>query len=348
MQDAGAWRGVTLDNREAAVGCCPGFLEGFESGEVLANAYTVGTRGSALALAQTAMVMGDLLRRIGGLELTRQVVRTSGDQNLDVPLSAVGAEGVFVKELEHALLTGEIDLAVHSLKDLPTASDPRLAIAAILPRADCRDALIAPGRHGLSELADGSVIGTGSLRRRAQLVRINPTWRFKDIRGNLDTRLAKLRAGDYDAVILACAGLDRLGRSHVISERLPYSAVLPAPGQGAIAVQIRAQDSVLAEIVGVLDDPATRKAVEAERALLAAVGGGCLVPLGAHAELHGDHLVLDAVLASEDGSQIVRGRMEGPGAKPRELGAALGADLMERGGKTILAQLRLPEPGKRP
>ncbi len=313
----------------------------------MANAYTVGTRGSALALAQTAIVMEELLHRIGGLDLARQIVRTSGDQNLEVPLAAVGSEGVFVKELEHALLAGEIDLAVHSLKDLPTESDPRLSLAAILPRADSRDALIAPGRHGLAELPDGAILGTGSLRRRAQLARINPTWRFKDIRGNLDTRLSKLRAGDYDALILACAGLDRLGRTPVISERLSYSAVLPAPGQGAIAVQIRSGDSVLAEILGLLDDPASHTAVAAERSLLAAVGGGCLVPLGAHAELQGDQIILDAVLASEDGSQIVRGRMEGPGAKPRELGAALGADLLARGGEAILAQLRLAEPGKR-
>lgn len=302
---------------------------------------TVGTRGSALALAQAAQVMEALLGRFHDLGLERKIVRTTGDQRQDIPLAAVGAEGVFVKELEQALLEGGVDLAVHSLKDLPTRSDPRLTIAAILPRADARDALVTSGGLRLRDLPDGATLGTGSLRRQSQLALLNRSWRFKGIRGNLETRLTKLRTGDYDALVLACAGLDRLGQGEVITERLPYSAMLPAPGQGAIAVQARAMDQALIERIKTLDDPPTRAAVEAERALLAAIGGGCLVPLGAHGEVQGDQLILDAVLASADGQKVVRGKLEGPVAKPRELGEALGADLLARGGKEILAEVRI-------
>lgn len=302
--------------------------------------FNVGTRGSGLALKQTNEVIGKLAAAFPLYRFEPVVVRTSGDVRTDVPLAAVGTEGVFVKELEAALERGEVDIAVHSLKDLPTKLVEGMALGAILPRADARDALVARDARVLSDLPPGAVIGTGSLRRRAQLAMINPGWQFKDIRGNLETRLAKLEEGQYDALILACAGLDRLGFARRITQRLPYSAIVPAPGQGAIAIEMREGDDEVGRIVGTLDDPATRAAVVAERALLREVEGGCQVPLGAHAEVVGEHLVLEAIVASLDGSRHVRLRMEGPIAKPEALGIALGLEILAKGGREILDAVR--------
>lgn len=301
---------------------------------------TVGTRGSGLALRQATEVLGRLKAVFPKVAFDRLVIRTTGDERTDVPLAAVGTEGVFVRELERALTRGEIDLAVHSLKDLPTALTPGLILAAYLQRADARDALVARNSGGLMDLPDGALIGTGSLRRRAQLAILNPRWRFADIRGNLETRLAKMDDGQYDAIVLATAGLVRLGLGDRISQSLPFSAMLPAPGQGAIAIQIRSDDDRARAMVLLLDDAPTRAAVLAERALLRTVEGGCQVPLGAHAEVVGDQLVLQAVLSSMDGKEVVRGHLEGPIAKPEELGNALGLDLLARGGAEILAGAR--------
>lgn len=302
--------------------------------------FNVGTRGSGLALTQTNEVIGKLAAAFPTYRFHPVVIRTVGDVRTDVPLAAVGSEGVFVKELEAALERGEVDLAVHSLKDLPTKLHAGMTLGAILARVDARDALVGREARTLGDLPDGAVIGTGSLRRRAQLAMINSKWVFKDIRGNLETRLAKLDAGQYDALILACAGLDRLGHGQRISQRLPYSAVMSAPGQAAIAIEIRQGDPEIARIVGSLDDPPSRAAVEAERALLREVEGGCQVPLGAHAEVVGDQLVLEAIVASLDGRKHVKMRMEGPIAKPEALGVTLGLEMLAKGGREILDEVR--------
>lgn len=302
--------------------------------------YRVGTRGSGLALKQANEVIGRLEAAFPAARFHPLVIRTTGDSRTDVPLAAVGGEGVFVKELERALERGEIDLAVHSLKDLPTSIPDDLEIAAVLPRADARDALLTRDGSHLGALPDGATFGTGSLRRRAQLAILNPAWRCKDVRGNLETRLAKLDGGQFDALILACAGLERLGLGERITERLPYSAMLPAAGQGAIAIEIRRGDAEVGEVVGALDCPDTRAAVVAERALLREVEGGCQVPLGAHAVVIGDHLALEGVLASLDGRKHVRLRLEGPKAKPEALGIALGIELLASGGRAILEEVR--------
>ena len=284
--------------------------------------------------------MGRLTAAFEHVDFERVVIRTSGDVRTDLPIAAVGGEGVFVKELELALERGDIDVAVHSLKDLPTTSPEGLVLAAILPRADSREALISATARRLADIPDGAVIGTGSLRRRAQLAMINQTWRYAQARGNLETRLAKLDEGQFDALILACAGLDRLGHSARIASRLPYSSLLPAPGQAAIAVQVRADDAPTRAMASVLDDTATRAAVTAERALLREVEGGCQVPLGALATVAGDRLTLEAILASLDGFRHVRKRLEGPIAKPEALGITLGLELLAEGGRNILAEVR--------
>ncbi|MBM3270878.1 MAG: hydroxymethylbilane synthase [Candidatus Sericytochromatia bacterium] len=302
--------------------------------------YQVGTRGSGLALKQAHEVIGKLAAAFPASRFHPLIIRTSGDARTDVPLAAVGGEGVFVKELERALERGEIDLAVHSLKDLPTRIPDGLELAAILPRVDTRDALITTNGAHLRDLRDGATFGTGSLRRRAQLALLNPTWNFAEARGNLETRLAKLDEGRFDALILACAGLERLGLAHRITERLPFSAMLPAPGQGAIAIEIRRGDAAVADIVRVLDDPDTHAAVAAERALLREVEGGCQVPVGAHAHVVGDQLILEGVIAALDGRAHVKSRMEGPRAKPEALGVALGLELLAKGGREILDAVR--------
>jgi hydroxymethylbilane synthase len=229
---------------------------------------------------------------------------------------------------------------VHSLKDLPTSIPDNLELAAILPRADARDALVTIDGRRLRDLPDGAVFATGSLRRRAQLASLNRTWRFEDIRGNVETRLAKLGEGRLDALVLACAGLERLGLGGRITEPLSFASVLPAPGQGAIAVQIRKGDATIGDMIRILDDAETRAAVTAERALLREVEGGCQVPVGTLARVVGDHLVLEAVIAALDGSKHVRQSLEGPRAKPEALGSALGLELLAKGGRAILDGVR--------
>ncbi len=316
-----------------------GFVEA-DTWSSIVQTFNVGTRGSGLALWQTNEVIGKLTAVFPSCRFHPVVIRTTGDVRTDVPLAAVGSEGVFVKELEAALERGEVDLAVHSLKDLPTQLAKGMELPAILPRVDARDALVAHTAKSLSDLPDGAIIGTGSLRRRAQLAMINPRWEFRDVRGNLETRLGKLDSGKYDALILACAGLDRLGFSDRITQRLAYSTMLSAPGQASVAIETRQGDGDIVRIVSALDDAPSRAAVEAERALLREVEGGCQVPLGAHAEVVGDHLILEAIVASLDGTKHVRMRMEGPLAKPEALGITLGLEMLAKGGREILDEVR--------
>jgi hydroxymethylbilane synthase len=259
-----------------------------------------------------------------------EIVKTTGDRITHVPLAQVGGKGLFTKEIEEALLEGRADLAVHSLKDLPTELPAGLVLAATPAREDPRDALV--GRR-LADLPAGAKLGTGSLRRAAQLRKLRPDLRIEPVRGNLDTRLRKLDEGQYDAIVLAAAGLKRLGWAERIAEILSPDLVCPAVGQGALAIETR-ETSLLA--CQNLNHPATEHAVTAERALLAALGGGCQVPIGAYATVAGDLLSLQAVVVSPDGMQLVRDRSDGPAADAHRIGRELGEALLAAGADIIL------------
>lgn len=292
----------------------------------------IGTRGSALALWQARRVA----ERLAGLgvETEIEIIRTTGDRITDVPLARVGSKGLFTKEIEEALLEGRIDLAVHSLKDLPVELPAGLALAAVPERESPLDAVV--GRR-LAELPPGARVGTSSLRRAAQLRRLRPDLVIEDIRGNLDTRLRKLDEGRYDAILLAAAGLVRLGLEARIAERLAPETMCPAVGQGALAVETRAEPDPAFAVCAQLEDPAARCAVEAERALLAALGGGCQVPLGAHAWLGGGRLRLRAVVADPATGDVFETLREGDPARPQELGREAALALLEAGARRVIA-----------
>lgn len=288
----------------------------------------IGSRGSALALWQ-ARHIADRLRELGA-ETRIEIIKTTGDRIQDVPLAQVGGKGLFTKEIEEALLARTIDLAVHSLKDMPTALPQGLVIAAVPPREDPRDALVGVELAGLKP---GMRVGTSSLRRAAQLRALHSGLIVDTLRGNVDTRLRKLDQGQYDAIVLAAAGLRRLGLEHRITEMIPVETMCPAVGQGALAIETRADIAIAAR----LDHPETRIAVEAERALLAQLEGGCQVPLGAHAVVDGEIIRLRAVVISPDGSRRVAGANQG--TDPIAVGAALGRDLLDRGAREILREI---------
>ncbi len=306
------------------------------------NPLVIGTRGSKLAMWQARWIE----QRLKALEVPTQIqiIKTTGDKITDVALAKVGSttglKGVFTKEIEEALLDGRVDIAVHSLKDLPTEIDSRLAIAAIPERADPRDALAG---KTLDELEEGARVGTSSLRRAAQLRRLRPDVRVEDIRGNVDTRLRKLDEGQYDAVLLAAAGLERLGWRDRAAEILEPSVMCPAIGQGALAVQIRAGDTATRKLVSSLNDPVTQTAVSAERALLAALGGGCQVPLGGHAGLRNDRLSLLAIVVSPDGTKSVATDVEGDPREPETLGRKAADNLRRQGANEIIAAVEAEE-----
>jgi hydroxymethylbilane synthase len=296
----------------------------------------IATRSSALALAQAHQIRDALAARgIGGELVTYETV---GDKRLDRPLNELGAKGLFTEELERDLREGRVDLCVHSLKDLPTADPDGLAVVATPPREDPRDAFVAPAGSSLRSLQDlpaGARVGTSSLRRRAQLSALRPDLRIVDLRGNVGTRLRKLDAGECDGAILAAAGLRRLGLHERITALLDPPEWLSAPGQGAIAIQTRADDTAVREIVAQLDDAATARAVGAERALLAALDGGCQVPIGAYVD--GD--TLHGLVASLDGVTVVRGALP-LGSDPLAAGVALADTLRQGGAASILSSLR--------
>ncbi len=292
----------------------------------------IGSRGSQLALWQARRIAARLTEL--GVETEIEIIRTTGDRITGVPLARVGSKGLFTKEIEEALLARRIDLAVHSLKDLPVELPAGLALAAVPERESPFDAVV--GKR-LDELAPGARVGTSSLRRAAQLRRLRPDVRIEDIRGNLDTRLRKLDEGGYDAILLASAGLRRLGWAARIAEILEPERMCPAVGQGALAVETRPAPDPAFEICARLDDPAARTAVEAERALLAALGGGCQVPLGAYAELLEDRLVLRAVAADPDSGETFSCVESGPPEQPQELGRRAARKLLESGARRIVA-----------
>ncbi len=302
----------------------------------MSGRLVVGTRGSALARAQTEAVAEDLRAAHPGLEVVIEIIRTTGDEASSAPLSEIGGTGAFTKELEDALLDGRISVAVHSLKDLPTKLPEGLILGAVPPRATAHDALITREAPSLQALPEGAVVGTSSVRRKAFLAMIRPGLKVVEFRGNIDTRLRKVEEGVVDAAILACAGLERLGRDSVIQTTLPASVMMPAPGQGALALEIRAGDEETAAIVKAVHCHTTAAAVRAERACLAGLGSGCQVPLGALAIAHGAELRLETCLATPDGKQWLRETAVGPVDRPEAVGRDAADALREEGADALL------------
>jgi len=305
----------------------------------------IGSRGSQLALWQ-ANHIADLLRGRGH-QVEIEIIKTTGDKITDVPLAKVGTKGMFTKEIEEALAAGHVDLAVHSLKDLPTEIAAGFEIAAVIKRDDPRDVLCSRKYARIEGLPKAARVGTSSLRRQAQLNALRPDLDIRPLRGNVDTRLAKLEAGEYDAVILAAAGLNRLGKTEQIKQFISADVMCPAAGQGALAIEVRAGDADTLAMLTFLNDSDARAATACERALLGRLGGGCQVPIGALAEMRGGRLHLQAVVASPDGSKVLRESAEGE--NPLQLGEAVGDALLRRGGKAILEavygqELALPQP----
>jgi hydroxymethylbilane synthase len=295
----------------------------------------IGSRGSALALWQAEHVKARLEAVGHSIEIL--VITTTGDRSVDGSLESVGGKGAFLKEIEEAMLAGEVDLAVHSLKDVPTSLPGGLGLCAVLERADPRDAFISASGRLLGDLPRGATVGTTSLRRRAQLAALRKDLSIVDLRGNVDTRLRRLREGRFDAILLAMAGLTRLGRAGEVTEALDPAVLLPAPGQGAIALECRTTDPDVAAAVASLHHEATASSVTAERAFLGALGGGCNVPLGAFAEPDAAAgLRLRGLVATSDGSAVVRGELRGGNAS--RLGRALADDLLARGAGELLSR----------
>ncbi len=300
---------------------------------------TIATRGSQLALWQAEHVRDALKALDGGLDIELSVIRTKGDKILDVPLSQVGGKGLFVKEIEEALLGAAADLAVHSIKDVPMELPEGLCLGAVPPREDWVDGLFSERWAGVDELPEGCVVGTSSLRRQAQLLHLRPDLRIVSLRGNVDTRLRRMKQGDFDAVVLAMAGVRRLGLGAAHMTRLSPESFVPAVGQGALGIECRCADDFVLGLVRRLEDPATRACVDAERAFLLGLAGGCQVPIGAHAELEGDTLVLEGLVAELDGSRIIRRKASAPRAEARELGLGLAEELKAAGAGEILARV---------
>jgi len=314
----------------------------------VSSTLRIGTRGSPLALYQANAVAG-LLGTRSGVPCEIVVIKTSGDRLGEVSLSEAGGKRLFVKEIEDALLAGHVDLAVHSSKDMPALLPEGLEIGGVLPREDPRDAVVLPaGRdpepdlEKIREILGGAPrIGTSSIRRIAQLTRFRAGGRFVPVRGNLDTRLRKLDSGDYDALILAAAGLRRLERGSRISALLPIEICVPAPGQGIIAVEIRQGDRRVGEVVAGIGDPAAAVALQAERAVVEQLGGGCQMPIGACAHAAGgDELAITSLVASLDGSRVVRANLRGSIRAPEHLGRQAADELLAKGAESILADAR--------
>lgn len=296
-------------------------------GDQLAEIVRIGTRGSRLALAQAELAMAALRAHHSDVQFTVTVMNTPADRSQDRPISAFGDKGVFVRTLEAALLDGAIDLAVHSLKDVPGDVDvPGLCLVAFLPREDPLDVLVTRTGGTLRSLPDGAVVGTSSLRRRTQLRLVRPDLQIREIRGNVDTRLRKVRDGDYDAIVLAAAGLKRLGLADAVSQTFTPEELLPDAGQGIIAIQAR-EGSTASRLARAADDSESRTAACAERAVVRALGAGCRSPVGALAEIGRDSILLRALSATEDGSRIARRERQGGLQEPEALGKSIGEEL---------------------
>ena len=292
------------------------------------------TRPSALARWQTAHVIRLLQDAWPGLECTEHIIKTTGDRVLDRPLPEIGGKGLFTSELENALLSGEVDAAVHSLKDLPVEDTPGIVIAAIPERELAFDVLVSVGGKTLADLPEAARVGTCSLRRTAQILALRPDLAILPLRGNVDTRVRKVMDGEYDAIVLAYAGLVRLGLQANITETFPLNVMLPAPGQGALAVQCRADDHETLNLLAAIHDPLTAAAVNAERAFLAGLGGGCSLPVAAFAQKNDDRIILTGAVISADGRQAIR--LSAVDKDPYELGERLADLVLERGAADLL------------
>jgi hydroxymethylbilane synthase len=300
----------------------------------------LGTRGSALALWQARHVKGRLEELHSGLDVRIEIIKTEGDLRVDVPFGELPGKGFFVKEIEAALLSGAIDLAVHSLKDMPSELPDNLALAAVLERHDPRDAVLSVAGWAFDEIPEGTILATGSPRRRCQLLHARPDLTTTEVRGNVDTRIRKLREGQFGALILALAGVQRLGIDSVPMRPIPTHVSLPAVGQGAVTVETREDDAVTRELVEGLIHRSTLRAVTAERAYLAQLEGGCLAPATAFGHLEDDTLVLEAVVGEPDGRRMLRERGEAAAGGERELGEALASRMLQAGAGEILSEAR--------
>lgn len=299
----------------------------------------LGTRGSKLALQQSEWFQSRILAVAPEVRVTLKTIQTSGDKIVDVPLAKIGGKGLFVKEIEEALLAGDIDLAVHSMKDVPAQLPQGLDILCVPPREDPRDALISRNGVRFADLPRGARIGTSSLRRQSQLLHARPDLRIEMLRGNLDTRLKKLKDGQYDAIVLAAAGLRRLAWAHEITEYLDPALCLPAIGQGALGIEGRSDDHFVRSVLNRLNDVATQTTVTAERALLHRLEGGCQVPIGAHAVLSDGQILLEGLVASVDGKTVIKERVQGSSRDAHSLGVALAERLLARGADRVLREI---------
>jgi hydroxymethylbilane synthase len=301
--------------------------------------FVIGTRGSALALAQTGWIRDRISERFPDLEISVKIIKTSADNNPTASIRSGSSIGVFVKEIEQALLSREIDMAVHSMKDLPSQLPAELEIAAVPEREDVRDVFISQKAKNLFELAPEATIGTGSMRRQSQLLALRPDLKILDIRGNIDSRIKKLKSGAYDAVILASAGLNRLGLQKEITDFFYLGQMLPAPGQGALAIEIRKNDERAAMIAATLNHEPSFFAVLAERAFLRRMGGGCNVPIAAYAKATDDSIEIEGLVASPNGSEIVRDKTKAGLASAEKASIDLADSILARGGAAILSSL---------
>lgn len=299
----------------------------------------IGTRGSKLALWQAEHIKG-MVKEITGLPVRLKVIKTTGDKILDVPLAKVGGKGLFTKELEVALIAGEVDMCVHSMKDVPTELPDGLSIAAMPERVDPRDVIVSGKGYTLDTLPEGARVGTSSLRRVAQVRHLRPDVEIVDVRGNLDTRMRKAEEGQVDAVILAAAGITRMGWADRITHYIEPEQMISAVGQGAIGVEIREDDEQMLHVMERIGHPETMECVTAERVVMRRLEGGCQVPIGAYARIEGGRMVMDAMVGSLDGSTIVCRRVEGPAEDPVGLGERMVRELVDGGAGRILEAIR--------
>ncbi len=299
----------------------------------------IGTRGSQLALWQAEWVQARLREIAPSVSVRLERIRTSGDKILDVPLAKIGGKGLFVKEIEEALSRGDIDLAVHSMKDVPSVLPEGLAIVCVPEREDARDALLTRDDVAFRDLPSGAKVGTSSLRRQAQLLAHRQDLNVSMLRGNVNTRLRKLQDGEYDAIVLAAAGLARLGWAEHVTEYLSPSLSLPAVGQGALGIESRADDTFVRGLLEPINDAMTSMAVSAERAFLDRLEGGCQVPIAGHAVVENQSVRFEGLVASVDGTRVIRDRIEGPVEQAAQLGTSLAERILEAGGKPILDQI---------
>ncbi len=304
------------------------------------NRFRIGTRGSKLALFQAELTKKMLLEKFPEIEVEIVIIKTKGDKILDVALSKIGDKGLFTKEIETALIVGEVDIAVHSLKDLPTVLPEGLKLGAVLPRAEFRDALVSKDGRKLSELTSADAIATSSLRRKAGLLRINKDFKIVDIRGNVQTRLQKMEDGHCDAMIMAAAGLQRLGLDKYITEILEPEVMIPATSQGVIAIESRMNDSTIDAYLSEINHPETWNAIQVERGFLKSIEGGCQVPVGCYTQMNGDTISITGFVADLDGSEYLLDKESGKLMEGKEIGEKLAGKLIERGAGRILENIR--------